>query len=833
MILNRVESIESVENGYIVHGDTADALLIFMSDDIIRFRVSFDRCFPEESYTLVTTAWPDRMDELLKEERKRIKALDITCEDTGNALVFKTAHISLSLNKEPFYLTVYDLDGNIIYQDLKTRAYEKDYLGRLSHYSSIDPEYDHFYGFGESTGTLDKKGKRIRISPKDACGHDPEFGGPMYKNIPFYVRMNQKQKQAFGLFYHNSYDCVFDMGQELSGYYGSYSYYQTDGGDIDLFLLNGPKISEVIDHYTTLTGRTALPTKQSLGYCASTMYYAELDQNCDQEIYKVIDEYDRDDLPIDNFWLASGYSSGEEDNRRYVFNWNHKRFPDPEGFIHTMAAKGINVIPNLKPGILPRHPYYQHFKQNHAFIKTPDGKEDYRGYWWGGRGEFVDFTSPDGRNTWKDLLEEHILKLGVKTIWNDNCEMDGVADREAQCDFDGAKGSMAQLKIMQSNLMAYTARQAFHEVYPGERPYIINRAGFSGIQRYAQVWGGDNLTDWRTLKYDIATILGMGISGCANMGCDIGGFAGKAPDAELLVRWVQNGIFQPRFTMNSANSDNTVTQPFMYEEMTPYVKKAFDLRYQLLPYLYSLMFEASQDGMPAMRPLFMEFPDDENCYANTDSTFMFGPSILVANVVEHGAKTRTLYLPDGCDWYDMNDNLRQYRGGQTIEIPVTIESIPMFLRGSSVLVSTDDIKRIEFSEVKKLNVMISAEQDVEFRYYDDDGHTEQYLQGYYALTDIKVKAGSRTQISFHTEGSYQNAVTEICFSLLSPQKGAYWVALNGEKLPQYLIKDQLEKAECGWYYNLSRKTVEIKVTVSSPLNFELTVSTEKFDLINM
>ena len=122
MILNRVESIESVENGYIVHGDTADALLIFMSDDIIRFRVSFDRCFPEESYTLVTTAWPDRMDELLKEERKRIKALDITCEDTGNALVFKTAHISLSLNKEPFYLTVYDLDGNIIYQDLKTRA---------------------------------------------------------------------------------------------------------------------------------------------------------------------------------------------------------------------------------------------------------------------------------------------------------------------------------------------------------------------------------------------------------------------------------------------------------------------------------------------------------------------------------------------------------------------------------------------------------------------------------------------------------------------------------------------------------------------------------------
>ena len=168
----------------------------------------------------------------------------------------------------------------------------------------------------------------------------------MYKHIPFYIRVNEKDIHAIGLFYHNSYDSVFDMGQELSGYWDRYCYYQTDGGDLDLFLLNGPDMASVIDRYTLLTGRTALPTRQSLGYCASTMYYAELEKDCDKEIYQVMDKHDKEEILIDNFWLASGYSSGEEDNLRYVFNWNRKRFPRPEEFFAKMNARGINVIPN-------------------------------------------------------------------------------------------------------------------------------------------------------------------------------------------------------------------------------------------------------------------------------------------------------------------------------------------------------------------------------------------------------------------------------------------------------------------------------------------------------
>ena len=175
------------------------------------------------------------------------------------------------------------------------------------------------------------------------------------------------------------------------------------------------------------------------------MYYAELEKNCDEEIYKVIDKHEKEGILIDNFWLASGYSSGEEDNLRYVFNWNHKRFPDPKKFFENMNARGINVIPNLKPGILKRHPYIDLFEKNDVFIKTPDGKAPYYGRWWGGEGRFFDFTGPKGRDTWKQLLEENILKMGTKTVWNDNCEYDSLMDKDDICDFDGKGGTIACL----------------------------------------------------------------------------------------------------------------------------------------------------------------------------------------------------------------------------------------------------------------------------------------------------------------------------------------------------------------------------------------------------
>lgn len=833
MMFSQFQYMEKTANGYRIHGDHADVMLVFLSDDVIRIRTSFSREFKEASYALVTTAWEDDLDELFKDERTRITALDVPWEETEKRVIFTTKNLKLVLLKKPFSFSLFDRSGTLIYQDLKERAFDCDQLGRLTHYSCMDRDHDHFYGFGEKTGHLDKKGRRLRMSPKDAIGHDPEFGDPMYKHIPFYIRVNDQVKHAVGLFYNNSYDSVFDLCNEISGYWDRYCYYQTDGGDLDLFLIGGPTVRDVVSRYTWLTGRSAMPTKQALGYTASTMYYAELEKNCDEEIYKVIQKHFDEKIYIDNFWLASGYSSGEEDNLRYIFNWNHKRFPDPEGFFEKMKSMGINVIPNMKPGILQNHPYMEVFKKNDVFVKTPDGGDDYIGRWWGGDGRFVDFTGQKGRDTWKGLLKETLLKKGSMTVWNDNCEYDGVEDRNALCECDGRKGTMAEMKIIHSNMMAYVGRQALAEMYPNERPYITNRAGYAGIQRYAQVWGGDNLTDWRTVKFNIATILGMGLSGCANMGCDIGGFAGPAPEGELMLRWIQSGIFQPRFCMNSANNDNTVTQPWMYEEHLEDVRAAFAQRYRMLPYLYSLMRQAYENGLPAMRPLFMEFPEDEACYSDENMTFMFGPSVLVANVVEKGAVTRKIYLPKGTTWYDMNNQFCAYEGGQTIEIPVTLSSIPMFLRGSAIYMTTEDVHQASTDVMRQLDFVISAERDCDFVFYDDDGHTKDFEKGVYSRTDIQVRAGDRTVISFHKEGDYQDTVENLTLRVVSKQKGAFWVTMDGEQIPGFLVKENLDEAESGWYYNLSDRTVLIKCPKPDKKDFEIVLSCEKFDLIGM
>lgn len=832
MLIGNFKELKKVDNGYIVIADNGKALLNFMTDDIIRIRVSFsEEDFIEQSYSLVRTAWEDRNDELFKNERVRIQALDINYIDDPNKITFQTKSLKINLYKNPISFEIIDNNGTIIYQDLRERAFEIDHLGRIFHYNKINTKSEHFYGFGEKTGYLDKVNYRLRMATKDAIGQDPEYGDPMYKHIPFYIKSNSENFNSIGLFYDNSYDGVFDMGKEISGYWDRYSYYSADGGDINLFFIYGPRVKDVVNKYTFLTGRTAMPTKQTLGFCASTMYYAELPKDCDQEIYKVIDKHRKEDIFIDNFWLASGYSQGD-DGLRHTFNWNKTKFPNPKEFIENMNEKGINVMCNLKPGVLNNNPFNKFYEENNAFIKDESGKDDYIGRWWGGEGKFIDFTSKSGRYAWKKLLKENILEVGTTSVWNDNCEMDGVEDREAYCDNEGFGGTMENLKPIHANMMAYVAKEAVNEVYPNERVHIISRAGYAGIQRYAQVWGGDNLTDWRTIKFNINTILGMGLSGCANMGCDIGGFAGGAPDSEMLLRWIQQGIFQPRFTINSANDDNSVTQPFMYKEILDDVRKAFSLRYKMLPYLYSLMRESYMNGNPVMRPLFYEFPNDPKTYNDRNFTFMFGRNILVANVVNKGETSRQIYLPKGCDWYDINDNYKKYKGGETIHYKVDLSSIPMFIRSDAIIVFSDDIKYIYKDKLEQLDFVMAADKENSFVFYDDDGHSNKYEDGDYIETTINLKPGTINKIEFNSKGNYEDTIKKINIKLISKEMGAYWVKKDGEELPQFIVENEFDAASEGWYYSLSERSICVKYN-SNLSDHVVEICTGKFDLIGM
>lgn len=825
-------TVAKKDSYFSVMTNSVEIRILFLTDSILRIRAGFDGDFAEESYSLVMTAWEDRMDDFLKGRRTRVEAADAVLSDGDREAVIEGRILKVVVEKDPFRICVYDKEGTLLHADIVDLAYMEDSNHRRIHTSEISPE-DCFYGFGEKSGSFNKAQKFMSMSPKDAMGYNPRETDSLYKHIPFYIKLNRETRKAVGYFYHNTCECDFDMGREKSNYWKPHSRYRTDGGDIDLFLIAGPSVRQVVERYTDLTGKSAMLPRYALGYLGSSMYYPELDNDCDDAILDFIDTTREEKIPVDGFQLSSGYCTVETDKgiKRCVFTWNKKRFKDPREFFAQMEKRGVTVSPNVKPGILLIHPKLDEMKAKGMFIKASGSDEPGIGTWWGGKGVFADFTNPSTRTYWKEMLKENVLEYGTSSVWNDNCEYDSLVDKDCRCDFEGKGGTIGQLKSVMSNIMCHITDEAIHETFTNTRPYIVCRSGHCGIQRYAQTWAGDNLTCWDSLKYNIATILGMSLSGVANQGCDIGGFYGPSPEAELMVRWIQNGIFQPRFSIHSTNTDNTVTEPWMYGDCTDYIREAIGLRYQLSPYLYSLMERAHETGLPIMEPMCSAFQEDVKCYEE-GVDFMLGDSLLVANVVEKGAVSRKVYLPEGETFYDFYTRAA-YEGGRTVELPVDLGSIPLFVRSGAIIPMAEDrLDNLKTQQAEHLRILCAADRDGRFELYEDDGISMDYEKGGCLKTSITMTAGERTVLDFHQEGHYETAVKTLYLDMIHREKAPYWVKADGETIPHFLHRRKFEDADCGWYYSQRLKSVQIKYP-NPKKDYQVIVSFEQFDLIGM
>ena len=828
-LCKQIQSMERLDGAFLFHTNCADIKVCFVTDEIVRVRVAFDRELAEESYILSTTAWEDRLDGLFAAERTRVQPVTPDVTVTDAAITFETAAVRLVAERDPLCFKLYDKEGTLLHSDLAGTPYILDSNRRVTHYSAMAEE-DCFYGFGEKTGLLNKNKRFLRERATDAMGYDAEKMDTLYKHIPFYIQLSRATQKAVGVFYNNFYESVFNMGCEKSNYWSRYSYWQADGGDIDLFLIAGGSIRRVVDNYTLLTGRPALLPKRALGYQGSSMYYPELEKDSDDAVLNFIDTIKEEGFPIDGFHLSSGYTS--YNNKRCVFTWNTDRFKDPRAYFAAMNEKGAQNVPNVKPGILLCHPRFDEFNARNVFVRDAEQDTYAVGKWWGGDGAFWDYTSPDGRQAWKDFLTEALIDVGTDSIWDDNCEYDSLQDKDARCCFDGKGGTIAQLKPIMSTLMCKMSAEAVVDHNPKARPYIVCRSGSAGIQKYAQTWCGDNYTSWKTLRYNIPIITGMGLSGQPNEGADIGGFYGPAPEEELFVRWVQNGIFQARFSIHSASNDNTVTEPWMYRGSAGLIRDAILLRYRFTPYLYSAEYEASRTGAPIMRPLVYEFQDDPAVY-DESFEFMFGRDILVANVLEPGAKTWKVYLPAGSKWYDWGNNYACYEGGQTIEIPVEISTIPLFLReGAIVPKAANQLMSMANDHMTSLHLTLVPGADSTYTLYDDDGVTNDFKDGVCRKTRITMTGSSVVKVAFAAEGSYTDFVEDVTVEMVRKDRSPFWVALDGRKLEHYLNRRKFDAAAEGWYYSQTKRAVLVKYA-NPRKDATLTVSFEDFDLIGM
>jgi len=603
--------------------------------------------------------------------------------------------LRVGVQVSPLALTIeYFADGNwnTVFRDRRMAAYRHlGGRGQIHHAQTRNRDHLHL-GLGDKAGSLDRTGRRFRFLQTDALGYNAETSDPLYKHVPWLIAGNGTDGFG-GVFYDTLSELVFDLGAEHSNYHEHYRTVEVFENALVYYVICGPALRDVVPRFQGLVGKPHLQPRWSSGFAFTSMHHADAD-----DAQAVMLDFARQcksrEIPISALHAGSGYTTGE-DGRRYVFTWNTQKFPDKDAFFRELSEAGLHTCANIKPVLLTEHTAFNEVAAFGGFIKNADGEPAIEMFW-GGPGASLDFTNPATVDWWQHGVTTQVLGAGYSATWNDNneCEM---WDEEAMLNgFGNAVPAMAA-RPLQAILMLRASFEAALQREPHKRPYTISRAGPAGISRYAQTWSGDNHTSWHTLRWNLANGLSMSLSGMPLVGHDIGGFDGPKPTPELLCRWVEMMALHPRAVMNSWKPAEYMptTLPWMYPQVESLIRQTLVLRYRLLPWLYHLGWASHTSGAPVISPMFYFFPEIQCEQMQTQ--FMLGDSMLVAPVIEQGAKQREVYLPGVVGgWYEwkpgddgsdtkVTDIVPLHGGGEVVTVSAEPGNLPVFVRAGSIL----------------------------------------------------------------------------------------------------------------------------------------------------
>uniref|UniRef100_A0A8C8SWE4 Glycoside hydrolase family 31 N-terminal domain-containing protein n=1 Tax=Pelusios castaneus TaxID=367368 RepID=A0A8C8SWE4_9SAUR len=579
--------------------------------------------------------------------------------------------------------------------------------------------FEHVYGIPEHAETLLLKNTSdndaYRLFNLDVYRHEIHDKRGIYGSVPFLLA--HKPNRTSGIFWLNSSETLVEINtkavmevrdayQSVNGRYAICS--------MQIFMMS----------YLFL-GTQALPPLFSLGYHQCRWNYE------DEHDVKAVDAgFDEHEIPYDVIWLDIEHTNG----KRY-FTWDKKKFHSPQRMQELLMRKKRKLVVIIDPHIKvdPLYTLYSQGKKKGYFVKDRKG-QDFEGICWPGTSSYLDFTSPEVREWYADQFDFKTYKGSTDILfaWNDMNEPSVFKEAELTLPRDAVHhGNWEHREV--HNLYGFyqqmaTAEGLIKRSGGQKRPFVLTRSFFAGSQKYGAVWTGDNAADWSYLKISIPMLLTLSISGISFCGADVGGFIGD-PEPDLLVRWYQAGAYQP-FFRGHANIDSKRREPWLFgDENTRIIREAIRERYTLLPYLYSLFYRAHTTAEPVMRPLWVEFPKEQETFAVEDE-YMLGNALLVHPVTEQEATTVNILLPGSDEvWYDFR-RYRQLDCPGTLKIPVTLESIPVFQRGGSVIPlkttvgrSTEWMTDISY----ELHVALNSKDFAIGELYLDDGHSFQYL----------------------------------------------------------------------------------------------------------
>ncbi len=724
--LGKLISSKSIDTG--IEGTTSNGnfRVQFYNDGICRVQLSQRSVFEDFSYAVI--AQPEKT--------------KFTLSEDSDKLIVSTSQFQLSISKAEVRFQFLDTTGQIINEDEKGLG--TSWIGeQVTTYKRLQ-EGERFIGLGEKTGHLDRKGSSYLNWNTDAYGYHSGTD-PLYCSMPFYIGIHQNH--IYGIFLDNSHKSFFNFGASNN----RFASFSADAGEMNYYFITGKSVADIIQGYTHLTGRMELPPQWSIGYQQCRYSYYP-----DNEVTTLARTFREKDIPADVIVMDIHYME-----KYKIFTWDNRNFSNPKAMIDEIKAMGFHVVIMCDPGIKIEEGYeaYDDGIKKDVFIKYQDG-ENYAGQVWPGWCHFPDFTNPKTRAWWATKFHDYV-NLGVEGFWNDMNEIatwGNALPENLVFDFEGNKSTTRRGRNLFGFQMARSTYEGTKGLMKGKRPFNLTRSGFSGIQRYSAVWTGDNVSYDEHMMLGVRLVNSLGLTGVAFAGYDVGGFVGDA-NTKLFARWISIGALSPFFRGHTMINTRDA-EPWSYgEEVEQISRNYIKFRYQLLPYLYSLFYEASKTGMPVQRSLALSHTFDPKIYEHPyEHQYLFGPFILVAPV-ESTKELVKIYLPKG-EWYYLF-NGQKYFGDQVIVIDCPIHKLPVFIKSGAVLPMQQARAHTQEKTSELILHLYHGSDSTSFNYFEDDGNSFDYQKDSFISREINYLPQDRKLIIGKATGHYTSPIKHL------------------------------------------------------------------------
>jgi alpha-glucosidase len=714
-----------------LHCENAELTVSVLAPDLIRVR-----CLRTGSPLENGTPQPSHDSYAVAKGESEWALVPYALLEDDQVIEIRTDELSCRVAKHPCRVSFCAADGKRLHSDGEGIGWKGP---QVAHSTQLQAD-ESLYGLGEKAFPLERRGRTYTMWNTDPQVYEPGQE-PIYLNIPFLLGL--RHGLPYGLFYDNTYRSRLDLGHTNA----DQMLYCAEDGELCYYFFTGRSPAAVLKRFTELTGRMPLPPLWALGYHQSRWSYYP-----DSRLREIARLFREHRIPCDVLHLDIHYMDGYR-----CFTWDAQRFPDPAGLIKHLHGQGFKVVAMIDCGI-KADPAYGVCAEGTAkgmFCAYPDGILA-GGPVWPGESYFPDFTDVQVRQWWGQLYLP-LLEQGVDGFWNDMNEptvMAPQSDTLAGCvqhSWEGRGASHRQAHNIYGMEMARATAEGLQRLRPNERPFVFTRSGWAGVQRFATSWTGDNASTWEHLRLTIPMVASLGVSGLSFTGPDIGGFEGT-PEPELLVRWTQLGAFLPFFRNHTA-VDSPDQEPWVHGE--PYLgfnRSAIELRYRLMPYLYTATWQCAQTGAPIVRPMFWSYAEDPACRDLNDQ-FLCGDALLVAPVCEPAATSRRAYLPSG-EWFDAWTG-RICTGPTWIEVSAPLQQVPWFIRAGTILPMWPLTQHVDVTAADRLVLHVYVGEG-ESWLYEDDGHSTDYQTGAYRVTSFECYQGASDvlDIRCRSQGSY-------------------------------------------------------------------------------